>query len=188
MTSLCKRAIKWFWLWPVVATVLGYVLAIFGIGGPEVTGAVAYYAAPFVGFGFMLLAGKHREEMRAFLKMFLVVGLFLNGLGFYELARWDAQGLMGEKLVGFGIWGLVGDLPVLVHALHSPIFTPYAAMTMVPVLLPLLITPSFLAMPVFWLWVVLSVLYVVLPPRAWGWMKHEAKRVWARVGHGGLHR
>lgn len=38
-------------------------------------------------------------------------------------------------------------------------------------LLILLITPSFLALPIFWLWVVLSILYVVLPQRAWGWMK-----------------
>jgi hypothetical protein len=57
----------------------------------------------------------------------------------------------------------------------------------IPILAMLVLVPSWLALPTFWLWVVLSVLYVVLPPRAWGWMKHEAKRVWARVGHGGLH-
>lgn len=39
-------------------------------------------------------------------------------------------------------------------------------------ILPLLIlAPSWLALPVFWVLVLLSVLYVVLPPRAWGWMK-----------------
>jgi hypothetical protein len=43
-------------------------------------------------------------------------------------------------------------------------------------LLVLLIVPRFLALPVFWLWVVLSIMYVVLPPRAWGWMKAAVVR------------
>jgi len=38
-------------------------------------------------------------------------------------------------------------------------------------LLLMVITPFRLALPVFWLWVVLSVLYVVLPSRAWKGMK-----------------
>lgn len=184
MTSLCRKSILWFWLWPVAATALGYILAVFGIGGPDTIWPIALYAAPFVGFGFLLLAGKHHEEMQVFLKMSLIVGLLLNGRGFYELARLDAQGLMGKKLLGWGIWGLVGDLPVLVPALRSPIFTPYTEMTMVPVLLPLLITPRFLAMPVFWLWVVLSVLYVVLPQKAWGWMKARVVRASAKFRRG----
>jgi len=41
----------------------------------------------------------------------------------------------------------------------------------IPVLAVLVLVPWWLALPVFWLWVVLSVLYVVLPQRAWGWMK-----------------
>lgn len=42
-------------------------------------------------------------------------------------------------------------------------------------LLLMYLTPSFLAFPVFWLWVVLSALYVVLPEGAWGWMKDRVK-------------
>jgi hypothetical protein len=48
-------------------------------------------------------------------------------------------------------------------------------------LLLLLILPSFLAIPLFWLWVLLSVLYVVLPQRAWGWMKAGIVRVSANL-------
>ena len=60
---------------------------------------------------------------------------------------------------------------------------PYAPMLGPYYLLLLLITPSFLAFPVFWLWVVLSVLYVVLPQRTWLWMKSSVVRGWKRVRH-----
>jgi len=43
----------------------------------------------------------------------------------------------------------------------------------------LVLSPSCLALPVFWLYAVLSVqilLYVVLPPTAWGWMKARVTR------------
>lgn len=55
--------------------------------------------------------------------------------------------------------------------LLSLVFQHYSPLTGPFFLLLLLIIPSFLALPVFWLWVVLSVLYVVLPQRAWVWMK-----------------
>jgi hypothetical protein len=47
-------------------------------------------------------------------------------------------------------------------------YTPMLGLYYLPILL---ITPRSLAIPVFWLWVVLSVLYVVLPRRAWERMK-----------------
>ncbi|MGB9666811.1 MAG: hypothetical protein ACPL2N_05840 [Candidatus Cryosericum sp.] len=47
-------------------------------------------------------------------------------------------------------------------------YTPMLGLYYLPILL---ITPRFLAMPVFWLCVVLCVLYVVLPRRAWAWIK-----------------
>lgn len=60
---------------------------------------------------------------------------------------------------------------------------PFASMTALPCFLLMLITPSFLALPVFWLWVVLSVLYVVLPQRSWEWMKSSVVRGWKRMRH-----
>ncbi len=184
MTNLCKKAIKWFWLWPVLATVLGYTLAVFGIGGPDVILFIAPYAAPFVGFGFLLMALEKRAQMRPFLCMFLVVGLVFNARGFYELARWVAQGLMTTKIQTEGIPGILLGLPAFVPVFRWTIFTPYAFMTSVPILLLLLIIPHFLALPVYWLWVVLSVLYVVLPSRAWKWMKAGVVRASAKFRRG----
>jgi hypothetical protein len=177
MTSLCKKAIKWFWLWPVLATILGYTLAVFGIGGPDAIWFIAPYAAPFVGFGFLLMALEKRAQMRPFLCMFLVVGLVFNARGFYELACWVAQGLMTTKIQTEGIPGILRGLPAFVPVFRWTNFTPYALMTSVPILLLLLIIPHFLALPVYWLWVVLSILYVVLPSRAWKWMKAGVVRV-----------
>ena len=54
-------------------------------------------------------------------------------------------------------------------------------MTSVPILLLLLIIPHFLALPVYWLWVVLSALYVVLPSRAWKWTGHALQRAWSVI-------
>lgn len=144
MTSLCKKAIKWFWLWPVLATVLGYTLAVFGIGGPDFIWPIASYAAPFVGFGILLMAIEKREQMRPFLCMFLVVGLVLNARGFYELAHWGAQGLLTTKIQTEGIPYILHGLPAFVPVFRWTIFTPYAFMTSVPILLPLLITPPLL--------------------------------------------
>jgi hypothetical protein len=117
--------------------------------------------------------------MRGFLKMFLVVGLLLNSRGCFELARWHAQDILGNKLMGN--WTLVVELPVWIPALRSMIFAPYKQMTVVPFALPILITPRFLSFPIFWLWVILSVLYVVLPQRAWGWAGHVLHRTWTKV-------
>jgi len=47
-------------------------------------------------------------------------------------------------------------------------YTPMLGLYYLPILL---ITPRSLALPVFWLWGLLSMLYVVLPSRAWARMK-----------------
>ncbi len=58
---------------------------------------------------------------------------------------------------------------------------PFASMTILLCFLLMLITPSFLGLPVFWLLVVLGLLYVVLPQRAWGWIKDRAKLPGRRI-------
>ena len=72
------------------------------------------------------------------------------------------------------------NMPLLLLYL---VVSQYSLLTGPYFVLLLLITPSFLALPVFWLWVVLSVLYVVLPQRAWLWMKSSVVRGWKRVRH-----
>ena len=48
-------------------------------------------------------------------------------------------------------------------------------------LLFLVLSPSWLALPIFWLWAVLSVLYVALPSRAWKWTGDALRRAWSAV-------
>lgn len=180
MTSLCKKAITWFWLWPFVGGALGLVMAMFGIGSAELMIAIPFYAAPFMGFGFLLMAIKKRAQMGPFLRMMLIVGLVFSAPGLYQLAQWIAAGLLATKLQ----WGYVAslsELPVLVPLVRLQPFIPYMYMTMPPILLLLLIVPHFLALPVYWLWVVLSVSYVVLPARAWKWTEHALHRAWTAV-------
>lgn len=61
----------------------------------------------------------------------------------------------------------------------------YAPLTGPFFLLLFLVVPHFLALPVYWLWVVLSILYVVLPLRVWAWLKAVVVRRWRKVvAHG----
>jgi len=45
------------------------------------------------------------------------------------------------------------------------------------------VTPPSLVRLAFLLYVILSVMYVVLPRRAWGWMRDRAKLLWKRIGY-----
>jgi hypothetical protein len=66
-------------------------------------------------------------------------------------------------------------IPILVHSMTS-------LPSIVPLLL-LVLSPSWLTIPVFWLWVVLSALYVVLPQRAWKWTGNALRRGCSVVWH-----
>ena len=50
-----------------------------------------------------------------------------------------------------------------------------------PILALLVLVPFWLALPVFSLWVVLSILYVVLPSRAWKWAGSALRVTWTAV-------
>jgi hypothetical protein len=166
--------------------------------------------SPIVAVVLVAISLRHHPVLHRFLKIAVALSLCLMVLTNYTSASIAGRGEffqawtkdynlypffpLADKLVG--LFTKYVTLPTFLGPLtdyNMPLLLFYTAIQQYSLLtgpyflLLLLITPSFLAMPVFWLWVVLSVLYVVLPPRAWGWMKHEAKRVWARVGHGGLH-
>ncbi|MBA4364840.1 MAG: hypothetical protein C0398_02395 [Coprothermobacter sp.] len=76
-----------------------------------------------------------------------------------------------------GRWNLIDSSNILLALIF-----PFASMTALPCFLLMLITPSFLALPVFWLLGVLGLLYVVLPQRAWGWAKDRAKSIRRSTG------
>jgi hypothetical protein len=75
------------------------------------------------------------------------------------------------SMISNGGWNAIDSSGFLLALIY-----PFASMTVLPFFLLMLITPSFLALPIFWLWVVLSVLYVVLPPRAWAGMRGAVVR------------
>ncbi len=80
----------------------------------------------------------------------------------------DANATLRGALVG--VFGYAS----LCLSPYTPMLGPYY-------LLLMLITSPFLAIPIFWLWVVLSVLYVVLPSRAWGWIGNTLRRGWSVI-------
>ena len=92
----------------------------------------------------------------------------LVSLPMFPVSDADINGTLRGTLIG-------------VFGYASLLLSPYAPMLGPYYLLVLLIIPHFLALPVYWLWVVLSALYVVLPVRAWGWLKAVVVRGWRKV-------
>lgn len=45
----------------------------------------------------------------------------------------------------------------------------------------LVLSPPWLAVPIFWLWVGLAILYVVMPPKTWKWTGDTLRRGWSVI-------
>lgn len=156
----------------------------------------------------VVIAVRHLPAARPFLRKFVAFLLLMTllGGGFYSCATLSHEGSLWSSLststntgsqanssprlsplvevlgipysmTSNGRWNLIASSSIL-----PALIFPFASMTALPCFLLMLITPSFLALPVFWQCVVLSALYVVLPQRAWGWMRDKAKLLWKRVG------
>ena len=152
----------------------------------------------------VVIALRHRPVLHRFLKVAITFSLCLMVLTNYTSASIASHGgffqvwtkdynlypsfPLADKLVGLftkyvtlpSFFGPLTDqnMPLL---LFYTMIQQYSLLTGPYFLLLLLITPSSLALPVFWLWVVLSVLYVVLPQRTWGWMGGALRRAWSAV-------
>jgi hypothetical protein len=63
----------------------------------------------------------------------------------------------------------------------SLFLSPYVPMLGPYYLLLMLIVSPFLALPIFWLWLVLSVLYVILPSKAWRWTGGALQSSWSAI-------
>jgi hypothetical protein len=161
----------------------------------------------------VIVALRHMPITRPFLKKFVAL-LLLTTLvlgGFYECAVLAREGslwrMLGDvfeeethgsvtvppvlaalSLPISGVFDFSGDhiseLSRFVPSIAILLCEPYEAMFAPYFVLILLITPASLALPVFWLWVILSVMYVVLPQRAWKWAGNALWRgcsvVWRR--------
>ena len=155
----------------------------------------------------VIVAVRRLPAARPFLRKFVAALLLtaILGGGFYCCATWAHEGTLWRSLsnnLGSGT-GPSMQMSPLVNALEVPcymvsnaqwnrldssgvllaVIRPCASMTILPCFVLMLITPSFLALPVFWLVVVLGMLYVVLPPRVWVWLRTRTKLLWARARH-----
>jgi hypothetical protein len=163
----------------------------------------AMFFSPILTAIFVVTALRHRPVLHHLLRVVVGVSLVVAVLTNYMCAtaasggdflnvlkgsvRYPDRSLLGKML---GLYDRFVDLPSFVGPLAdyptplmllfvgvkhwSLLASPYFLLLMV-------ITPSRLAFPVFWLWVVLSVLYVVLPSKAWRWTGGALQRGWSVV-------
>ncbi len=156
------------------------------------------FFSPIVTAVFVVTALRHRPVLHRLLRVVVGVSLVVAVLTNYMCAtaasggdflnvlkgsiRYPDRSLLGKMLGPYDRFvalpsfvGPLADYPtplmlLFVGVKHwSLLASPYFLLLMV-------ITPSGLALPLFWLWVVLSILYVVLPPRSWRWMKAAVVR------------
>ena len=210
-TVLERRLTRNFLMWPVFqlsATLLTGLL--FSSLLAPVNGDYFYilyeyvmFFSPIVTAAFVVTALRHRPVLHHLLRVVVGVSLVVAVLTNYACAaaasggdflnilkssiRYPDRSLLGKML---GLYDRFVTLPSFVGPLAdystplmlllvaiknwSLLASPYFLLLMV-------ITPSGLALPVFWLWAVLSVLYVVLPQRAWGWIKAEVVQGWKKM-------
>ena len=161
--------------------------------------------SPVVAAVLIVIALRHHPVLHRFLKVVVAFSLFLmvptnhtsatvaSRGGFFQAWTKDYNLYpflpLADKLAG--LFTKYVTLPTFLGPLtdqNMPLLLLYMVVSQYSLLtgpyfvLLLLVAPSFLALPVFWLWVVLSVLYIVLPQRAWGWMKSSLVRGWKKAG------
>lgn len=176
-------------LWPVIV-ILGDAIALANNSQSLFRDYATYFGSPILGAILIGIALGHYPASRQFLKVFIIVTFVVTILcgGFYYCATLASNGNLLRTMVDFYARYSHAEPPIstpallknlIIYMTISPmrglrmeylIGLTYPAMTGPYFLLLLFITPPFLAIPVFWLWVVLSVLYVVLPRGAWARM------------------
>jgi hypothetical protein len=165
------------------------------------------FSSPIVTAIFVVTALRHRPVLHHVLRVVVGVCLVVAVLTNYTIAttasggdflnvlkgsiRYPDRSLLGKML---GLYDRFVTLPSFIGPL-ADYSTPLMLLLVgiknwsllaSPYFLPLMvIMPSRLAIPLFWLWVVLSILYVVLPSRAWRWLKAAAVRGWRKTRHEG---
>jgi len=193
-TILEKQLTLIFLLWPAVLIAVTWrsLLPSFVRYWLYVLGIILSPVLAAILIGFAL---RHRPVLHRFLRVVVGLSLIVLVITNFTCAKTASEGNLLQVLTKYykvypaqtPLEGLVNlycrfvvTLPPFfvpfndrneLLMLLSLVFQHYSPQTGPFFLLLLLIIPSFLALPVFWLWVVLSVLYVVLPQRAWVWMK-----------------
>lgn len=210
-TILERRLTRIFLLWPVFQLLVTYLfgLCLSSLLTP-VNGDYFYilyeymmFLSPVLTAVLVGIALRHRPVLYRLLKVVVGVSLVLAVLTNYTCATTASGGNFLQVLRGsihypdrsllgklMGLYERFATLPSFVGPLTSYrtlltlffVGVQHCSLLAGPYfLLLMLITPPFLALPVFWLWVVMSVLYVVLPQRAWARMKAELIRLSANL-------
>lgn len=199
------RIEKWLFgmllAWPIFVWICGMLGA--SVQKPF-TEYMVFFSSPVVAVILVSIAIRHYPATRKFLKTLVGLLLVVTILwgGFFQCASLAHKGKLlstmehtTPRITFISYRTLVSQLPFPVSDadingtlrgvcvgvfLYASLFlSPYAPMLGPYYLLILFISPHSLALPVFWLWVVLSILYVVLPARAWKWMRDAILRRWS---------
>jgi len=155
------------------------------------------FFSPALGGVLIVIALRHRPVLHRFLKFVAVLSLVVLIQTNFACARMANEGhllqvLMQRYRLSSNQTPIETMVDTYVHYVITPppfvndydpivaipwaLVQSYAPLTGPFFLLLFLVIPHFLALPVYWLWVVLSVLYVVLPSRAWKRMKDAVLR------------
>lgn len=150
------------------------------------------FFSPALGGVLIVIALRHRPVLHRFLKFVVVLSLIVLIQTNFTCATMASGGhllrvLMQryrlspnqtpiETMVDTYIHYVITPPPFVsdydpIAAIPWALVQSYAPLTGPFFLLLFLVIPHFLALPIFWLWVVLSTLYVVLPARAWKWLR-----------------
>ena len=206
-TAILDRRLTWlFLLWPATLMVIAW--SPIRIPGPiqHWLYELGMFLSPALAAVLVGIALHYRPILRHFLKVVVVLSLIVLTATNFRCAKTAGDGHLLHVLTkSYSIYsprtpmeGLVGlytgaivAAPPFLEPLNDQahwtlmflfvVFQHYSMLTGPYFLLLMFITPPFLAFPVFWLWVVLSILYVVLPARAWGWLKAVVVRGWRKI-------
>jgi hypothetical protein len=160
--------------------------------------------SPVVAAVLVVIALRHHPVLHRFLKVAVAFSLFLMVLTNHTSATIASHGgffqawtkeynlypflPLADKLAG--LFMKYVTLPTFLGPLTDQnmpllllymVVSQYSLLTSPYFLVFLVISPSFFALPLFWLWMLLSVLYVVLPPRAWKWLAATLQSGWSAI-------
>lgn len=155
------------------------------------------FFSPVLGGILIVIALRHRPVLHRFLKFVVVLSLIVLIQTNFACATMASGGhflqvLMQRYHLSSNQTPIEAMVDTYVHSVvtRPPFANDYDSLAAIPwalvqfyapltgpfFLLLLLVIPHFLAVPVYWLWVVLSVVYVVLPSRTWAWLKTAVAR------------
>lgn len=201
--TILDRRLTWLLLlWPAALMAIAWLSNGYPDSIQHWLYELGMFLSPVLAAVLVGIALHHRPVLHHFLKVVVVLSLVVLAATNFKCAKTASEGNLLEALTkDYNIYSTRTPIEGLVGLYSKSVVTPpsflrpfndqahwlllfllivfqhYSMLTGPFFLLLLLILPSFLAIPLFWLWLVLSVLYVVLPQRAWGWMKAGVVRV-----------